>query len=149
MIRTDLMPGILLCRHAVTSKKQLLESLCRRAALHAGLCERTVLDAVIDREKLGSTAIGDGIALPHATITGAAATSSLVATLEQPVEFGSPDGKPIDIVMLVLGTDRDGAGHLATLGLASRQLRVSSDFLRAADSEAALHEAVSGLLAAA
>ena len=115
MIQTGQMPGILLCRHAVTSKKQLLESLCRRVARHAGLCERTVLDSVIDREKLGSTAIGNGIALPHATIAGAATTCSL----------------------------------LATLGLASRQLRASSHFLRAADSEAALRNAVIGLLAAA
>ena len=149
MIQTGQMPGILLCRHAVTSRKQLLESLCRRVARHAGLCERTVLDSVIDREKLGSTAIGDGIALPHATITGAATTSSLLATLDQPVEFDSPDGRPVDIVMLVLGSNRDSAGHLTTLALASRQLRASSHFLRAADSEAALSNAVIGLLAAA
>ncbi len=149
MIRTDLMPDILLCRHAATSKKQVIESLCRRMARHAGLCERTVLDAVIDREKLGSTAIGDGIALPHATIAGAATSCALLATLEQPVDFGGPDGKPVDILMLVLGSDNDGAGHLAALGLASRQLRSASHLLRAADSEAALHDAATGLLAAA
>ena len=149
MIRTEQMPGILLCRHTVTSKKQLLESLCRHLARHADLCERTVLDAVIDREKLGSTAIGDGIAMPHATVAGAATTSSLLATLDQPVEFDSPDGRPVDIVMLVLGSDHDGAGHLATLGLASRQLRASSHFLLAAKSEPALRDAVIGLLAAA
>ena len=149
MIISDLMPGILLCRHAATSKKQLLETLCRRTAQHAGLCERTVLDAVIEREKLGSTAIGDGIALPHATVAGATTTSMLLATLEQPVDFGSPDGKPVDIVMLVLGNARDGAGHLAALGVVSDQLRASSHFLRAAENEATLHEAVTGLLAAA
>ena len=149
MIRTDLMPGILLCRHAVTSKKQLLESLCGRVARHADLCERLILDSVIDREKLGSTAIGHGIALPHATITGATASYSLLATLEKPVDFDSPDGKPVDIVMLVLGSDQDNSGHLATLGLASRQLWASSDILRAADSEVALREAVTGQLAAA
>ncbi|MEK9853477.1 MAG: PTS sugar transporter subunit IIA [Rhodobiaceae bacterium] len=149
MIRPDLMPGILLCRHPVTSRKQLLESLCSRVARHGNLDERLVLDAVLDREKLGSTAIGDGIALPHATIAGAAATSTLLATLEQPVDFDSPDGKPVDIVMLVLGGDRDGAGHLAALGVVSRQLRASGDFLRAADSEAALYDAVAGRLVAA
>ena len=149
MIRTDLMPDILLCRHAVTSKKQLLESLCRRVAQHTDLCERVVLDAVLDREKLGCTAIGDGIALPHATIVGTATTHSLLATLEQPVDFASPDGKPVDIVMLVLGGGQDGAGHLATLGLVSCQLRASGDFLRAAGNEAALHEAVAGSLVAA
>ena len=149
MIRPDLMPGILLCRHPVTSRKQLLESLCSRVARHGNLDERLVLDAVLDREKLGSTAIGDGIALPHATITGATATSTLLATLEQPVDFDSPDGKPVDIVMLVLGGDRDGASHLAALGVVSRQLRASGDFLRAADSEAALYDAVAGRLVAA
>ena len=149
MVQTGQMPGIPLCRHAVTSKKQLLESLCRRVARHADLCEQTVRDSVIDREKIGSTAMGDGIALPHATITGAATTSSLLTTLNQPVEFDSPDGRPVDIVMLVLGSNRDSAGHLTTLALASRQLRASSHFLRAADSEAALRNAVIGLLAAA
>ena len=149
MIRTDLMPGILLCRHAVTSKKQLLESLCGRVARHADLCERLILDSVIEREKLGSTAIGHGIALPHATIAGATASYSLLATLEKPVDFDSPDGRPVDIIMLVLGSDQDNSGHLATLGLASRQLRASSDILRAADSEAALRDAVTGQLAAA
>jgi len=149
MIRTDLMPGILVCRHAVTSKKQLLESLCRLAARHTGLCDRLILDSVLDREKLGSTAIGDGIALPHATIAGDSTGCSLLATLEHPVDFDSPDGKPVDIVMLVLGCDRDGTSHLAALGAASRQLRASGDFLRAADSEAALHEVVAGRLVAA
>ena len=149
MIRPDLMPGILLCRHPVTSRKQLLESLCSRVARHGNLDERLVLDAVLDREKLGSTAIGDGIALPHANIAGATATSTLLATLEQPVDFDSPDGKPVDIVMLVLGGDRDGAGHLAALGVVSRQLRASGDFLRAADSEATLYDAVAGRLVAA
>ena len=149
MTRPDLKPGILLCRHSVTSKKQLLESLCRHVAQHADVCERAILDAVIDREKLGSTAIGDGIALPHATIPGAKTVISLLATLESPVEFDSPDGKPVDIVMLVIGGDGDGAGHLATLGLASRHLRASSDLLRAAGSDTALHDAVNGLLAAA
>jgi len=149
MIQSDLMPGILLCRHPVTSRKQLLESLCNRVARHGDLCERLVLDSVLDREKLGSTAIGDGIALPHATIAGATATSTLLATLETPVDFDSPDGKPVDIVMLVLGSDRDGASHLAALGAVSRQLRASADLLRTADSEAALHDAVAGHLVAA
>ena len=149
MNKSDLMPGILLCRHPVTSKKQLLESLCDRLANHAALCQRTVRDAVLEREKLGSTAIGDGIALPHATIAAGTATRSLLATLDQPVDFDSPDGKPIDIVMLVLGCEQDGAGHLATLSLASRQLRVSSDLLRRAGNEMELRDAVSGLLAAA
>ena len=149
MNKSDLMPGILLCRHPVTSKKQLLESLCTRLASHAALCERTVLDAVLEREKLGSTAIGDGIALPHATISSGTATRSLLATLDQPVDFDSPDGMPIDIVMLVLGCEQDGAGHLATLCLASRQLRTASEQLRCATNEAELHDAVSGLLAAA
>ena len=149
MTRPDLMPGILLCRHPATSKKQLLESLCGRLAHHAALCERTVLDAVLEREKLGSTAIGDGIALPHAIITGGTATRSLLATLDQPVDFDSPDGTPIDIVMLVLGCGQDGAGHLAALSLASRQLRSSSDFLRRASNEVELRDAVSGILAAA
>ena len=149
MIQPELMPGILLCRHPVTSRKQLLESLCKRVAHHGNLCERLVLDSVLEREKLGSTAIGDGIALPHATIAGATANSTLLATLEQPVNFDSPDGKPVDIIMLILGSDHDGAGHPAALGVVSRQLRAACDILRAADSEAALHDAVTGRLVAA
>ena len=149
MIQTDLTPGILVCRHPATSKKQLLESLCSRLARHASLCERTVLDAVLEREKLGSTAIGDGIALPHATIAGASATSSLLATLDQPVDFDSPDGRHVDIVMLILGCGQHGTEHLSSLSVAARQIRYASELLRHAGDESELRVAVAGLVAAA
>ena len=85
-------PDVVACRLAATSKKQLLQQLSTMAAAHAGLCDRKVLSAIISREKLGSTGIGNGLALPHATLESATRPVTLLATLETPVDFGSQRG---------------------------------------------------------
>lgn len=146
MTRSDLSPDLLACRLPATSKKQLLETLCKRLARHASLCERSVLDAVLEREKLGSTVIGDGIALPHAMVDGAHAGVSLLATLEQPVDFG---GAEVDLVMLVIGCEHNHTGHLAALSSASKHLRISSDYLRKAAYDTELRHALGGSTVAA
>ena len=146
MTRSDLTPDLLACRLPATSKKQLLETLCKRLANHSSLCERAVLDAVLDREKLGSTLIGDGIAIPHAMVDGASACISLLATLEEPVAF---DGASVDVVMLVIGCENDRNGHLAALSKSSKRLRQSSSALRSARRETELRNAFEGLTAAA
>jgi len=146
MTRSDCSPDLLACRLLATSKKQLLESLCKRLASHASLDERQMLDAVLDREKLGSTVIGDGIAIPHAMADGANACVSLLATLEEPVDF---DGVGVDLVMLVIGCEKDRTGHLAALSSASKRLRLSSKSLRNAVHEAELRNALNDLTAAA
>ena len=146
MTRSDLSPDLLACQLLATSKKQLLETLCKRLANHSSLCERAVLDAVLEREKLGSTLIGDGIAIPHARVKDAGACTSLLATLADPVDF---DGATVDVVMLVIGCENDQTGHLAALSNASKRLRLSSRSLRSASREAELRSAFDGLTAAA
>ena len=146
MTRPELSPDLLACQLPATSKKQLLETLCKRLANHASLDERKVLDAVLEREKLGSTVIGDAIAIPHAMVDGASACVSLLATLEGPVDF---DGVNVDLVMLVLGCEKDRTGHLAAMSAASKRLRLSSESLRNALQEAELRNALEDLTAAA
>ena len=146
MTRSEFSPDLLACQLPATSKKQLLETLCKRLANHASLDERKVLDAVLEREKLGSTVIGDGIAIPHAMVDGASACVSLLATLEGPVDF---DGVDVDLVMLVLGCEKDRTGHLAAMSAASKRLRLSSKSLRNALQEAELRNALEDLTAAA
>lgn len=135
MTKTFMTPDIVAFNLAVTSKKQLLQSLSERVAQHGGLCERAVMDAIMKREKLGSTGIGDGIALPHATLPRVTTTLTLVAGLESPVDFDSPDGVPIDLVALVLGCQDDSSSYLTSIKTASHLLKEHGTALRKAADE--------------
>jgi len=142
-------PDVVACRLAATSKKQLLQQLSTMAAAHAGLCERKVLSAIISREKLGSTGIGNGLALPHAILESAMRPVTLLATLDTPVDFDSPDNMPVDIVALVLGTSEDSNGYLSTVNTASRRLHQKHTQLRDAKNEADIRTALGELQIAA
>ena len=127
-------PDVVACRLAANSKKQLLQKLSTLAAAHAGLCDRKVLSAIISREKLGSTGIGNGLALPHAILESATRPVTLLATLETPVDFGSPDNMPVEVMAFVLGTDEDSNGYLSTVNAVSLILRQRHAQLRDARS---------------
>ena len=135
-------PDVVVCRLAATSKKQLLQQLSALAAAHAGLCERKVLSAIISREKLGSTGIDNGLALPHAILESATRPVTLLATLEQPVDLDSPDNMPVDVMALVLGTKDDSNGYLSTVNAMSRILHQRQARLRDAKSDADLRAAI-------
>ena len=135
-------PDVVVCRIVATSKKQLLQHLSALAAAHAGLCERKVLSAIISREKLGSTGIGNGLALPHAILESATRPVTLLATLEQPVDFDSPDNMPVDVMALVLGTKDDSNGYLSTVNAMSRILHQRQAPLRDANSDEDLRAAI-------
>ena len=135
-------PDVVACRLAATSKKQLLQQLSTMAAAHAGLCDRKVLSAIISREKLGSTGIGNGLALPHAILESATRPVTLLATLETPVDFGSPDNMPVEVMALVLGADVDRNGYLSTVNAVSRILHKRHAQLRDARSEADIRSAL-------
>ena len=130
------------CRLVVTSKKQLLQQLSTMAAAHATLGERKVLSAIISREKLGSTGIGNGLALPHAILESATRPVTLLATLETPVDFGSPDNMPVEVMALVLGADEDSNGYLSTVNAVSRILHQRHAQIRDARSEADIRSAL-------
>ena len=142
MTTATITPDVVVCRLAATSKKQLLQQLSALAAAHAGLCERKVLSAIISREKLGSTGIGNGLALPHAILESATRPVTLLATLETPVDFGSPDNMPVEVMVLVLGADEDINGYLSTVNAVSRTLHQRHAQLRDARSEADIHSAL-------
>ena len=112
----------IVCDAEVGSKKQLLELLAELAAEKTGLDERLVLDALIERERLGTTGIGRGVALPHTRLTTLRRIfCAFVRT--KPVDFEAVDDKPVDLVFLLLVPEEAGADHLKALARLSRLLR--------------------------
>ncbi len=113
------------CDASVSSKKQTLEMLSRLAAEKTGLDERTILDALIERERLGTTGVGRGVALPHTRLPGLnKIMCAFVKTT--PVDFDAVDGKLVDLFFLLLVPEEAGADHLKALARLSRLLRDES-----------------------
>ena len=119
---------------AGSSKKQLIEQLTERAAELTGLCRRSLFEIVMRRERLGSTAIGNGIAIPHAVHQDLTRTVGIIAVLTSPVDFDAQDRKPVDIVCLVIGPQNADNDHLKCLSSVARSLREAAicDQIRAA-----------------
>lgn len=105
------------------SKKQALMALAELAARRTHLDARTILDVLLEREKLGTTGVGRGIAIPHGKLPGLDRIVGLVARLETPVDFDAVDGAPVDLVFLLLAPEGAGAEHLRMLARVSRLLR--------------------------
>lgn len=108
-----------------TSKKQALNELARLAADKTGVSERAILDVLLERERLGTTGVGDGIAIPHGKLPDLEKLFGCFARLENPVEFDSVDNAPVDLVFLLLAPESAGADHLKALARISRILRNS------------------------
>jgi len=123
------------------TKKQLLQELAARAARLTGLKERYVFDTLLQRERLGSTGLGEGIAIPHGKFAGLKRIVGIFARLAAPVEFDAVDGEPVDIVFLLLAPEGAGADHLKALARISRLLREGHavDKLRASKDASALY----------
>ncbi|HRO01778.1 MAG TPA: PTS IIA-like nitrogen regulatory protein PtsN [Nitrobacter sp.] len=105
------------------SKKQLLQLLAERAAAVTGIPEREVFDIILQRERLGSTGVGNGIAIPHGKLSGISRITGVFARLEAPVEFEALDDQPVDLVFLLLAPEGAGADHLKALSRIARVLR--------------------------
>jgi PTS system nitrogen regulatory IIA component len=123
------------------TKKQLLQDLSARAARLTGLQERDVFDVLLQRERLGSTGLGHGIAIPHGKLQGLKRIVGIFARLAEPIDFDAVDGAPVDIVFLLLAPEGAGADHLKALARISRLLREGSavEKLRASRDAAALY----------
>jgi len=106
-----------------TNKRHLLQELAAAAARLTGAGERAVLDVLIERERLGTTGVGRGIAIPHAKIDGIARPVGLFARLETPIDFEAVDDEPVDLVFLLIAPEGAGAEHLKALARVSRLLR--------------------------
>ena len=106
-----------------TSKKQVLEELSKLAEFKLGINSRLLLDNLTKREKLGSTAVGNGIAIPHANVTNIDKPYVFVSTLVNGLDFNSLDDIPVDIIFLLIAPEEKGSEHLQALALISRLLR--------------------------
>lgn len=106
----------------VGGKAQLLDELARRAAPALGIGAQTIADALAAREALGSTGVGQGIAMPHARIPGLGRLYGLFVRLDQPIDFAAIDEQKVDLVFLLLTPAEGGTAHLTALALVSRDL---------------------------
>ncbi|MGV3553477.1 PTS IIA-like nitrogen regulatory protein PtsN [Rhizobium sp.] len=107
----------------VHTKKQLLVELAATASKIIGLPERDIFDVVLQRERLGSTGVGAGIAIPHGKLKGLTKITGVFARLETPVDFESLDDQPVDLVFMLLAPEGAGADHLKALSRIARALR--------------------------
>ncbi|MBO9420357.1 MULTISPECIES: PTS IIA-like nitrogen regulatory protein PtsN [Stappiaceae] len=105
------------------SKKQAIQELAAKAAELTGLSEREVFDTLLQRERLGSTGVGQGIAIPHGKLIRLDRLVGVFARLDKPVDFDSLDEEPVDLVFLLLAPEGAGADHLKALARIARQLR--------------------------
>ncbi|MEL6766717.1 MAG: PTS IIA-like nitrogen regulatory protein PtsN [Pseudomonadota bacterium] len=106
-----------------TSKKHVFQEIAARMGEIYGLPSRRIFDALNARERLGSTAMGYGVAIPHARIEGLDRIAGLFARLEHPLDFDAADGKGVDLMMVLLAPEDAGADHLRALAKVSRLLR--------------------------
>lgn len=112
-----------IARLRATSKKQVLQELAKRAADATGLPERQIFEVLLERERLGTTGVGNGIAIPHGKLPGLKQLFGMFARLEQPVDFDAIDEQPVDLIFLLLAPEAAGADHLKALARVSRLLR--------------------------
>lgn len=124
MTVTDLLEeqDILLGVHA-KGKRSALARIAACLGERAGVGQGAVLAALLRRERLGSTAIGRGVAIPHARLDGVSAPAAMVATLQRPVWFDAPDSDPVDLLLAVLWPKSDSAGFLPALAQLCRLVR--------------------------
>lgn len=124
-----------------TSKKRLFHDLGEMAEHCFGVCSADVVTALLERESLGPTGVGNGIALPHARLSGITEVCGLFVRLEKPMEFDSVDRQPVDLVFALLAPENAGVEHLKALALVSRTMRNAGICakLRANDTQTTLH----------
>ncbi len=125
----------------VNSKKQLLQELAAKAAKLTGHAEREIFDVILQRERLGSTGVGHGIAIPHGKLPNLPAIVGVFARLEAPIDFEALDDEPVDLIFMLLAPEGAGADHLKALSRIARVLRDQELVakLRATDSASAIY----------
>jgi PTS system nitrogen regulatory IIA component len=124
MILNDLLtPDAVLAGLKANGKKQALQDIAARASAVVGLPERDIFETLLQRERLGSTGIGDGIAIPHGRSTALERLRGLFVRLDKPIDFEALDGQPVDILFVLLAPEGAGADHLKALARVARVLR--------------------------
>ncbi|MBV9992907.1 MAG: PTS IIA-like nitrogen regulatory protein PtsN [Alphaproteobacteria bacterium] len=136
-----LQPDAVIASLKVQSKKQLLQELAMRAAAQTGIAERKIFETLTERERLGSTGVGEGVAVPHGRMADAKKIVGVFARLENPIDYDAVDKQPVDLVFMLIAPDVAGADHLKALAKVSRLLRNAQarEKLRAAAKSEALY----------
>jgi nitrogen PTS system EIIA component len=134
-------PRAVMATLRAANKKQALQEIARRASEITGEAERAIFDVLIERERLGTTGVGSGIAIPHGKLASLKRLYGVFARLETAIDFESIDGQPVDLVFLLLAPAGAGADHLKALARVSRLLRDRAvcEKLRGSDSPEALY----------
>jgi PTS system nitrogen regulatory IIA component len=130
------------------SKKLAVQELAQRAAKIANMPERLVFDVLLERERLGTTGVGRGIAIPHGKMAGLDQLYGVFTRLEEPVDFESVDRQPVDLLFLLLAPEEAGADHLKALARISRLFRdtaLCEELRRAGDPDAMFRLLVEGM----
>lgn len=107
----------------VRNKKQALQEMAARAADLTGLESREIYNAIVQRERLGSTGLGRGIAVPHVKFRALRRMVCLFARLDEPIDFDASDGEPVDLIFLLLAPEHASGDHLKALARISRLVR--------------------------
>ncbi|MBS0471254.1 MAG: PTS IIA-like nitrogen regulatory protein PtsN [Proteobacteria bacterium] len=136
-----LKPEAVVATLKVNGKKQLLQELSARAATLVRQPERKIFETLMERERLGTTGVGQGIAIPHGRLADLPSIAGLFVRLEQPIDYAAVDNQPVDLVFMLLAPEGAGADHLKALARVSRLLRNQqvTEKLRAAKSAEAIY----------
>ncbi|WBU63677.1 PTS IIA-like nitrogen regulatory protein PtsN [Paracoccus aerodenitrificans] len=144
-LSTIVKPGAVRAYPKMTSKKRLFHDIAELAEQVYGLDASQILDALQERESLGPTGVGNGVALPHARLHGLKEVVGVFVKLEKPLDFDAVDRQPVDLIFALLAPEGGGVDHLKALALVSRTLRDNDlrSKLRANSDAAALHAILS------
>jgi nitrogen PTS system EIIA component len=116
-------PEAILPSLKANSKKQALQAIAEKAAAMTGVQEKDIFETLVKREKLGSTGVGGGIAIPHGKLKGLDSIFGLFARMPKPIDFEALDDHPVDLIFLLLAPEGAGADHLKALARVARLFR--------------------------
>ena len=136
-----ILPESVIANLRVTSKKQALQELAKKAAELTGQPERALFEVLMERERLGTTGVGHGIGIPHGKLPELDRLYGLFARLESPIDFDAIDEQPVDLIFVLLAPETAGADHLKALARVSRLFRDRAvcEKLRGTDSAEAIY----------
>jgi PTS system nitrogen regulatory IIA component len=142
-----LTPDAILPSLHAQSKKQVLQEVCAVAARLTQRSDREIFDTLLQRERLGSTGVGHGVAIPHGKLRGLDRLVGVFARLARPVDFDSLDDQPVDLVFVLLAPESAGADHLKALARIARILRdpATAQKLRTAEDASGIYSLLTGL----
>ena len=116
-------PSTVAVRAGVTTKRQLMNLLAELVAPGLGVPEKVLFDGLMEREALGSTGLGSGVAVPHARVPGLDSVKAVFVRLDTPVAYDAVDDRPVDLMFALFAAPDAGAEHLRALAAVSRALR--------------------------